>query len=359
MAIQTQVHAFFGNRRIQSLCLLFFAILLLQSRLVKADVFTQDSQFIYKTLPLKGHLAKKRNVTLLSQIGWTVLKNFLAGLDQRGILPNEIRTFEDLKAFENNEKDIGDAMATANRWIRSAQQTSPNFFSGWDTIPDAMMIYVGTKIAKNFGFGGGGSLSIGLIFLPVKVQQFSKATRKLIAEYSSVRLAPVAWISPDVGVGVTAGVGPRLRWGATLIWSANEAFTDPKMFTGLGVGVSSSFFKFVGINLKAGVLNNLDMPGWIDFVYFSAGHEAGYQAGAEFHANGTIVIPLQRIVEVFAPNARALLEDTENGMARDLENIYRIQTENIKKNGIAPDPEESPDQYQEQIPSPPDIKLNP
>lgn len=295
--------------------LMFLLAVSLQSQ---AQGFYQDSRYIYQTTPYSESLSSHPQTEMILSTSLKVFQNYLLKLIDAGVIPKEQGSFEDLKKLSRSEKDISVAIKTIDDWTTAARRQAPYLFSGTDLLPDAFLVFGGGKFSANFGIGGGASLMLGLVVLPVQVTKIDKMTSKVVETYVSARVALVGWASPELGTGV--GGGARGRLGVGMLWNFNHEFNSPEQFVGFGLGVSKSLVLGpAGINVKAGTINNVDMSGWVDFVYATAAWEFGVAATAEVHMNGTVIMPMAKIMEIINASGQQYVERQTRELEKELD----------------------------------------
>lgn len=301
--------------------LLCTVYLVLTPKPAHATYYEQDSEFIYQITPYTEAIESSGYSPAIIETSLRVFQNFLIDLIESGDIPSNIETFEDLKQLRASDKDITLAMANLNEWIEQAKATAPGFLDQTDFFPDAFLVFGGGKFSANLGIGGGGSVTLGMVIMPVYVKKMSKFSGEVVDEYSSASASLVAWGSPDLGTGV--GGGARGRVGFGLLWNTNSSFTRPDQFVGAGVGLSTTLAAGVGLNLKAGILNNASMRDWVDFVYATAAWEFGAVAEASLHINGTVILPVSAILRVFDSSTQSIFNEKMDDLERELEKRLR------------------------------------
>lgn len=293
---------------------IIFSSLLFKTPIATAVNFKHDHRYVYQIIPYTEALKGEGYSSIIIDATLAVFQDFLAELHRDELIPTEILSFEDIQQITEANKDIDEALDNLNSWVEVAQSTAPFLFESADLIPDAFIIFGGTKLSKNILAGFGGSLTLGLIVMPAWVNKVDKLTNEVVDSYLSAQVSLVGWASPDIGVGVGGGIRGRLGFG--LIWNPTGQFTTPSQFVGFGLGLSQSVVMGpAGINLKAGVLNNVSMPNWIDFIYATTAWDFGLAATAEMHVNGTVILPISAIFDAFDSSSRSII----NERTQDLE----------------------------------------
>ena len=154
-----------------------------------------------------------------------------------------------------------------------------------DVIPNGYLIVGGAKVSGNYYVGIGGSLTLGLVFVPKRVDRINKITR-VSTHYYELDWSLVGWPTLDLGAG--AGGGGRARIGLGLIWGNLNHAAD---FFGFSVGLSASgTVGPVGGNVKAGLVDfELTTKNKFKYFFLLAQYDAGIAADAEIHFAGSYV----------------------------------------------------------------------
>ena len=238
-----------------------------------AEFYEKDQMFIYKVSPYTEVLTSEEIVQFTAQMSHAALVSIMESMVKKKVFPESIATVEDVEKLRKANQDVDTLVIYLNRLIEE-QRSQKGSFSLPDLLPDAFMVFGGKKLSVNVGAGVGGSISLGVILMPVFIEKYSQRTGELVDEYFNVRFAVVGWGNGDIGVAL--GGGSSLSIGLGAIWDLNDAFVNPEQFWGAGLGSSwSPLVLGAGVNAKVGFLSNWDMPGWLDFAYLTAGLEVG------------------------------------------------------------------------------------
>lgn len=249
---------------------------ILIQNVAQAEFFEKDQMYIYKVRPYSEVLSDEELIQFTAQISHVALVSVMESMVETKLFPSEIANVQDIEKLRKANKDVEILVAYLNRLV-DEQREQNSEFSLPDVVPDAFMVFGGKKLSLNIGGGVGGSISLGVILMPVYVEQYSQRSGELVDDYFSVKAAVVGWTNGDVGFGVGGGTGVRIGVGA--IWDLNDAYTRPDQFWGAGLGASwTPLTVGAGVNAKVGFLSNWDMPGWLDFAYLTAGLEIGATA---------------------------------------------------------------------------------
>jgi len=234
----------------------------LMSASAGATKFEQDSKYIYQVTPWTQALSEEDDVRMLVDASFNVAKNYLHKMALEDEIPKELESLEDLDRLKLANSKIDSALKKLNEWISLQKEEDSSLLKTSNLLPDALMVTFGTKLSANLGIGGGGSIMVGLIVMPVVETRINKVTGEVTSR-PSVRVGLVGWGAGDIGPGI--GGGHRMRVGMGFIWGSDH-FTEPDQFNGFGLGYSQSFSAGIGVNVKAGILTSPQLPGILDFV---------------------------------------------------------------------------------------------
>jgi hypothetical protein len=256
-----------------------------------------DGKYVYYLTPWTDAFRDKEQTKFLFGVGLNVLKEYLTSLI--GVVP---QSDDDFRSYEVANEKLDSMLENLNQSMN--QLRSHSSLSAVDAVPTALLVYGGTKISANLKIGAGGSISLGLVMMPVRVQKVDKFSREVVGDPEvQWRFAPIFWLSPEVGTTSEVGVkvAPKVRVGGGFIWS--RTMSDPSQFSGYGASGSRTFSVGpVGLNLKVGFVNNTNLKDYLDTVYAIAGYESGLTAGQSWHLNGTAIYPLSKILTLLNPD---------------------------------------------------------
>ncbi|MCB0355777.1 MAG: hypothetical protein KDD40_02160 [Bdellovibrionales bacterium] len=311
---------------------LFLAVIGVSS-IGQAELYEKDQMFIYKISPYTEVLSEEEIVQFTATLSHAALVSVMESMVTKQVFPESVATIEDVERLRRANKDVDSLVLYLNRLIEE-QRAQKGRFSLPDLVPDAFMVFGGKKLSINVGAGVGGSLSLGVILMPVYIEKYSQKTGKLEDEYFSVRFAIVGWGNGDVGAGL--GGGSSFRIGLSAIWDLNDAFLSPDQFWGAGLGASwSPLVLGMGVNAKVGFLSNWDMPGWLDFAYISAGLEVGAKVEVSSpRLNFSTFISGARIMSMLESSQKKALEAAMREMSKKFDLIFieiNKQREEIQK----------------------------
>ncbi len=305
---------------------MFSAVLVLvMSQSLSASVFEQDARYVYQVTPYTEAMKSTEDAELVLKTSVGIFQNYLQSLGEKGLVPTEILNFDDLKKVTESEKGIENAINTLNAWIKKVKAKSPVELSGLELLPDAFLVFGGGKMSANLGIGGGGSINIGAVIMPVWIKKIEKVSGLVVDEYLTARTAIVGWASPDIGKGLGGGLRGRLGMG--FLWNFNREFVAPEQFKGFGIGASqSTVIGPIGYNLKLGVLNSLEMSDYVDFVYATVGWEMGLAATAELHANATAILPASVFLQALDSTSQKIMQEQSKELQKQLEEALKEMT---------------------------------
>lgn len=283
------------------------------------DTFYQDTNYIYQVSPYKHVLGDEKATAALLSKSVAVFRNFLERMVAVKAIPQEILTVEDLNKMTQSEEQIDVLARYLNQWVDTQKKRNPYNFDLVDALPDALMVFGGAKGSVGKGVSGAGSLSVGLVIMPVKVTRIDKVSQN-IDTYYSAKIAVVGMPNVDGGVGV--GGGANFRAGIGLLWATNNQIVDPTQFVGGGMGISTTVVPMGhGINLKInGMAYDNERP-MIDFIFASASYEFGVTSAVEAHLNFAGFIPGEKLMTYFNPQQQqqpGVLEQQVKQMEREL-----------------------------------------
>lgn len=284
--------------------------------------YERDGQYLYRTQIYTELWSRSENVVVTAKIAHRVMVSIIDSLIKNRILPDKVMSREDLEKFRRYQENMDDLVFYLNDFIQE-QRARGGKFEMVDSIPDALLLFGGHKFSINYGKGVGASAVIGLVIAPVWVTKIDMRTNKVVDQYASVRTAIVGWPTVDVGLGI--GGGARMRVGLGAIWDLNKAFVKPDQFWGVGPAVSwSPVTAGVGLNVKAGVLSNWEMPGWIDFAFGAVSLEAGPTAELGTpRFNVTTIMKGEALMGIFEKSQQDLYRDQLKLIAREVDRLMR------------------------------------
>ena len=268
------LQTFYGG--IMKALLILLCLLSIQVLEVSAYEVSQDSKYIYIKRNLAETSSADHQEIVAEQI--EILKGKLSKSLKSLYLDTTL-----LDRLQINRDEIGGLIT---RMEEMSQEISTS--SGirlHDAIPNGFMIVGGAKVSGNYFVGIGGSMTLGLVFVPKRVDRINKIT-KASTHYYELDWSLIGWPSLDLGVGV--GAGGRGRFGVGLIWGNLNKAAD---FSGFTVGLSASgTIGPVGGNIKAG-LTDFELTSRNKFKYFFllAQYDAGIAAEAEIHFAGAYI----------------------------------------------------------------------
>lgn len=249
-----------------------------------APEITRDERYVYVRTPY--NLAYDDEVERAIQEHLELLHQELEKL-----LPENQVTRKALEKLEEQYPKIDDVLEFLRDHSASYDEEA---FHWHEAIPSAYLVYAGGKFTANLKIGGGGSVSIGLIFRPVNVVRHDMVTKQVdtYREWDSFLIA-----LPNINFGGGIGGGPRFRFGAGVIWGDLKNLSD---FVGPVGAVSGTVVVGAGVNYKIGALNQLGQGDFIDNPFLIAGVELGAAATIEPHGNIAYVVGLSKLVEALS-----------------------------------------------------------
>ena len=301
----------------------FSALAADDAKLAKAndrDTFYQDTNYIYQVSPYKHVLADEKATAALLSKSAGVFKNFLQRMVEAQVIPKEVLTVEDLNKLTQSEEQLDVLARYLNQWVDTQKKRNPYDFNMIDALPDAVMIFGGAKGSVGKGVSGAGSLSVGLVIMPVKITRIDKVTQETVSYYSA-KVAVVGMPNVDGGVGV--GGGANFRAGLGFLWATNNQIVDPSQFVGGGMGLSTTIVPMgKGINLKINGMAYDNVRPMIDFIFASASFEFGVVSAVEGHLNFSAFIPGEKLMDYLNPSKQqpqgGSLEEQVKQMEKDL-----------------------------------------
>jgi hypothetical protein len=294
------------------------------SSLTQADYIEKDQQYIYVNTPLKQMFSDKESSKEVMAMAFRVFSNFMGSIKEKGLLPKDVETFDDLERMTEYEEKITKSVDAINKWTAKAKDSLPFDLDVADVIPDGFYVTIGGKVSGNFGFGLGASVSLGVIVLPINRKVISRQTLEVVEDYNTVDIDFVVWPAPSAGVGAGGGVRPRI--GAGFIWDLDGEMDDADDFKGFGMGPTTTIgIGGVTFNVKAGILNSTNLNGIMDFLFVSASWSPGMVATGEGHISANVIVPMKSVIGILGDaNEKATLKEMDN-----VENTIRKETEKL------------------------------
>jgi hypothetical protein len=307
----------------------------------QATVVRQDSRYVYHITPwTQMKDVSDDQMQFVIKTSLQVTMSYVQDMVAQRFFPTEFVSIDDFRQLEMANRQVDTLLDDINRWVIAAKQRK-KMPTKWSLVPDAFMFYVGGRLSGNYVLGGGISVTLGAVVMPVYVVQVDKRT----GERKEGMKFPVELVvlgTPQFGAGVGTSAG--LRGGLGLIWGGVH-FADPSQFVGMGGGASGSaalpllpFFGQLGGNVQAGTLFN-DMPGNPDFYYALVGVDGGPIPSPNFEAHATVnmVMSLQEFFHLFYKASDRALQQEKRKIEDELSRLYTDYYNNSKP-GEAADP---------------------
>ena len=267
--------------------------------------YSRDSRYIYSKTPLplltlapspeQNEALRESSRRIIQQL--EALKEINPRTGLRGRIDRTLVESADL--FENSLSSLVDY---AQKYYPALQRAGMTVSTA---APTGFVIFSGIELTGGFILSGGGSVMLGVAFVPMKVTRVEIDTQKT-EEYLEFDSNLILWPSANIGAGV--GGGTNFRGGVGLIWGE---LNNAKEFAGLVVGPSVSTNLGVGGNFKAQFLKNWNKKGAVSNFFLTAGLELGASAKLEGHGNISYLIDAQKY-----------LKAGETGMTKFLEKFF-------------------------------------
>jgi hypothetical protein len=236
---------------------------------VNAEFYEKDQHYIYKIRPYTEVLTDKQIVTFTAKLTHVALMSVMESMVENHVFPESILSIKDIDKLRKANQDVESLVVYLNKLVEE-QRAEKGRFALPDLMPDALLVFGGKKLSLNLGASIGGSISLGVVLMPVFIEKYDLRSGQLADEYFSVKMSVVGWTNGDIGAAVGTP-GSALRIGLGAIWDLNNSFVAPDQFWGAGLGASwSPIVLGAGVNAKVGVVSNWELPGWVDFMYMSA-----------------------------------------------------------------------------------------
>lgn len=280
-----------------------------------ANIFYQDSEYIYRSVPESINVTNRDLMYKLIEAGT------LESLTQTKTLLNkvEIRDFDsalsEVEADIETYLNIDEQIELLNKQVANfADSNSHKNGTLKDYLPKSITVYAGlggsfaTLIAvsgaltpgytimldrvdrikkselKKFGTLNDNSLSlenIQSVFSKINESSFDLAlsrgvTRQItnrlgntltVETYLEIDAAPVVIVTPSIGVG--AGGGGSVRIGVMVSWWKGNHVLEPEDHYGWGLAYSQDMVATAGYNFKAGYINSDTANGYLDMWFAS------------------------------------------------------------------------------------------
>ncbi len=185
-----------------------------------------------------------------------------------------------ISAIQSNipafERGLDDIVGLMQKYFSTAK---PYGLRRWKALPSAFVLFTGIEVRGGLGLSGGGSVMLGMVFMPVHVHRTEIDTNK-VEEYFEFDTNLILWPTANVGAGF--GGGGNYRGGLGLVWGS---LTNAKDLKGLVGGASVTGDLGMGINGKILLLKNWSRPGTINNTLVTFGVDIGPSAGLDAHAN--------------------------------------------------------------------------
>jgi hypothetical protein len=193
----------------------------------------------------------------------------------------------------DRESQIDGFVKKANRWLIDNERKAKQF-KGMDVVPSGFFIVAGGKFTANLKIGGGGSLSVGFVFLPSKIEVYNVKEERFVRSYYTLSQSIIG--IPFINVGAGLGGGGSFRLSIGLIFGDLSHATD---FSGFTAGVQGSLAAVTGVDVSTFiVLKNLARPRIDNFVVMGTWQQ-GAVATAEIHGTTGIVLPINNVLKMF------------------------------------------------------------
>ncbi|MCB9026917.1 MAG: hypothetical protein H6625_11400 [Bdellovibrionaceae bacterium] len=301
--------------------LIIISLLVMLPSFSFAEFYEKDQAYIYKIRPYTEVLTEEELVVFTAKLSHVALVSVLESMVEHKVFPESIANIDDINRLRRANDDVEALVIYLNRLIEE-QRKEKGKFSLPDLMPDAFMITLGKKLSLSVGAALSGSLSLGVVLMPVFVEKYSQKTGELVDDYFNVRMGIVGITNGDAGVGM--GGGSALRIGLGAIWDLNDSFVNPEQFWGAGVGASwSPIVLGAGLNAKVGFLSNWDMPGWLDFAYISAAVEVGANIEVSTpRVNFTSVFSGAKLMAMLESSQKKLMEASFKDLGKKLDTLF-------------------------------------
>lgn len=269
---------------------------------------TFDNTRIYVRAPLSKALTQtKINEAALITADLMIQK--VSQMVESGSMPMEI-TADNLKRIQSSSEQLADFILEVDSFNRSNQYTGSETA---DLIPTAFFAGFGAKFSAGMGLSGGGSVTIGVVVMPlieytvpripdekidllaITQDQIEKLIERQVTSKVIYDWSIVAWPNLDIGVGAGATPG-ALRLSAGLIWGPMRSAGD---FSGAVLGLSSGVSLVAGANVKGGMVHNSGLPSFLQLKYLIGGFDFGATAEVNFRFNASVLISGEKILGLF------------------------------------------------------------
>lgn len=250
------------------------------------STITRDEHYIYVSTPVQLTFdeVQQQQIKDGTQILLKKLEEINANNPRktwRDKLTNQL--IESAKPFET---DLDTIIAFTQKYYASKSSLG---FGAADLLPSGFILFSGLEVSGGAVVSGGGSVMLGLVFVPVQIDIYEIDTNKYVRTYLSTDSTFVVWPSANFGIGV--GGGSNFRGGIGFIWGELKKASD---FKGLVLGGSGTASAGVGLNTKVQILKrDWAEPGAFNNTFITLALETGAVVKAEAHGNLSWIIDAQ------------------------------------------------------------------
>ncbi len=260
-----------------------------------------------------------------------------------GVMPVELDV-DTIGQIKDSSEELEEFITLAQAY-NETDSGSSDIQDVQELIPSAFMVTLGLKASLSLGLSGGGSLTVGLVVMPMTeyviprrpdlsdsdlnsltLEDIEKLIANSVTERLTATWAIIGWPNVDLGVGAGATPG-AVRLGAGLIWGPLQSAKD---FKGLVGGVSGNATLGVGLNFKVGIVHNGDLPGIAQMKYVLIGAEMGASAEATARVNASVIITDEGLLKMFTGDLELSGEEVIEEYQRNQEEAIRNGADPIK-----------------------------
>ena len=198
--------------------------------------------------------------------------------------------------MKDHEHEVDAILEDANNWIENANDGTRGFRLQ-SLLPTGIIVTVGGSFTANLKIGGGGSMAMGFVFVPKKIERFHIQQNRVTTSYYQMDWAIIGLPSANLGVGI--GGGAKLRVGAGFIWGE---LSDASSLTGAVAGLSGNLNLGFGNNIKALLVKRSVKSPWPENIMVIPAWEMGPSAEASIHGNVGPILPMGGLFRLLTGN---------------------------------------------------------
>ena len=244
----------------------------------------------------------------------------------------------DLKSIVTYRKKVRAIIRSLNIYMDEERADANDGHQWADTLPDAMVVYLGPSVIKSLVFGVAASVRIGLVIIPQRVKKIENATGEVVDTYYTVDVAPIGW--PQIGFAFGPGLGASVMGGVAFLWNTRgdiESATDIKSCLGIDGEIAASSV-VAGGSISAGMLYNFASNSLNPYIYYLEGEiSGGPKVEANIRVNGQLLVAPTSIYKWLASVQNRSMREFEKGLEEKIRKRIKEHHGEVDRENYSPD----------------------